>query len=193
MTLSEKQNIMEAARQRFSHYGYSKTTMSEIAEDCDMSVGNLYRFYKNKEAIAVEGANHCLLEKAEASEAAIKDEKDAVAALHTFLQVRLEYTHQLVEDTPHLYELVELISSRHAECLQAFEDRATRVIASILSTGIQSGQFQLGDCQRVAESIYHATIKFNMPLCMLQASLPQLKKELTQVIDLLIYGIIRSH
>ncbi|GAV21360.1 bacterial regulatory proteins, TetR family [Mariprofundus micogutta] len=44
MNQSEKERIVAAARQRFSHYGYGKTTMAEIASDCQMSVGNLYRF-----------------------------------------------------------------------------------------------------------------------------------------------------
>ena len=34
--------ILEAASDRFLHYGYGKTTMSEIAKDCNMSTGNLY-------------------------------------------------------------------------------------------------------------------------------------------------------
>ena len=32
--------ILDAASRRFLHYGYGKTTMSEIAKDCNMSTGN---------------------------------------------------------------------------------------------------------------------------------------------------------
>ena len=37
--------IVAAAKKRFSHFGYAKTTMAEVAADCDMSPGNLYRFF----------------------------------------------------------------------------------------------------------------------------------------------------
>src|SRR3954471_6600649 len=51
-------NILEAAKKRFLHYGYAKTTMAEVAADCSMSPGNLYRFFPGKldiaEAIATE-------------------------------------------------------------------------------------------------------------------------------------------
>ena len=61
-TMSEKssikEQIVEAAKKRFSHFGYAKTTMAEVATDCRMSPGNLYRFFPGKldiaEAIATE-------------------------------------------------------------------------------------------------------------------------------------------
>jgi AcrR family transcriptional regulator len=41
-----REKIIVAARERFSHYGYPKTTIAELAEDCAMSPGNIYRFFK---------------------------------------------------------------------------------------------------------------------------------------------------
>ena len=37
--------IVAAARKRFQHFGYGKTSMAEIAGDCAMSPGNIYRFF----------------------------------------------------------------------------------------------------------------------------------------------------
>ena len=47
-----RQQILDAAMQRIMHYGYAKTTMAEIARDCDMSAGNIYRFFASKIDIA---------------------------------------------------------------------------------------------------------------------------------------------
>ncbi|HXI87254.1 MAG TPA: TetR/AcrR family transcriptional regulator, partial [Parvularculaceae bacterium] len=44
--------ILHAASSRFLHYGYGKTTMSEIAKDCNMSTGNVYRYFPSKMDIA---------------------------------------------------------------------------------------------------------------------------------------------
>ena len=49
-----REKIIVAARERFAHYGYPKTTIAELAEDCAMSSGNIYRFFKGKIDIAVE-------------------------------------------------------------------------------------------------------------------------------------------
>ena len=44
-----RKNIRDAAIKTFKEYGYQKASMRNIAEDAGMSVGNLYRYYKNKE------------------------------------------------------------------------------------------------------------------------------------------------
>ena len=124
MTDLTHEQILEAAKARFAHYSYGKTTMAEIAADCDMSVGNLYRFFKNKEAIATAGADTCFREKAEISEAAAKSNTTALEQLHGYLLARLRYMHKFVSKTPHMHEMVELISTRHVDLLQLYENRA---------------------------------------------------------------------
>ena len=42
--LKEKE-ILEAARSRFAHYGYSKVTMEEIALDVEMGKASLYYYF----------------------------------------------------------------------------------------------------------------------------------------------------
>lgn len=46
-----RKKIRKAAIKSFKEIGYKKTSMRIIAEDADMSVGNLYRYYKNKETL----------------------------------------------------------------------------------------------------------------------------------------------
>ena len=47
-----RDEILIAARRRFQHYGYTKTKLSEIATDVNMSTANLYRYFTNKRSIA---------------------------------------------------------------------------------------------------------------------------------------------
>lgn len=46
-----KEEIVEVALKRFCHYGFSKTTMNEIAEDLHISKANLYYYYQDKPAL----------------------------------------------------------------------------------------------------------------------------------------------
>lgn len=46
-----QKEILIAAESRFRTFGYNKTTMAEIAQDCKMSTSNLYRFFENKQDI----------------------------------------------------------------------------------------------------------------------------------------------
>lgn len=43
-----KEKIIEIALLRFSRFGFSKTTMNEIAEDLNITKGNLYYYYADK-------------------------------------------------------------------------------------------------------------------------------------------------
>ncbi|NKF33106.1 helix-turn-helix transcriptional regulator, partial [Pseudomonas sp. BGM005] len=40
--------ILDAAERLFRHYGYSKTTVADIARDLGMSPANIYRFFASK-------------------------------------------------------------------------------------------------------------------------------------------------
>lgn len=46
-----RQSIRESALKIFKESGYQKASMRTIAEGAGMSVGNLYRYYKNKDAL----------------------------------------------------------------------------------------------------------------------------------------------
>jgi len=184
----EKKQIVAAAKLRFSHYGYSKTTMAEIAADCQMSVGNLYRFYKNKEDIALEGARSCLANKAEVAEQAAATAELAVDALSLYFMKRLQHLHAFVSETSHMHELVQLISSKHHDLLQHFEDRSKEAISLIVQSGIDSGEFSDCDAKVIAADLYHATNKYNMPLCM-GVDLDLLEHELESLLRLINQGM----
>ena len=180
--------IIDAASNRFAHYGYSKTTMAEIAKDCEMSVGNLYRFYKNKEAIAAAGAECCMRKKAEISEAAVQDNANTLEQLHSFLSTRLQFMHQFVSETPHLHELVELISTHHGKILQSYEDRAIQYMAEIIKRGQADGVIKPSDAQATATNLYLATSCFNMPICM-KGSLADKEQQLHSLINTIYNGL----
>jgi len=48
---SVRQRIIKSARKEFEKRGFAKTSMRSIASNADMTVGNLYRYYENKEIL----------------------------------------------------------------------------------------------------------------------------------------------
>jgi AcrR family transcriptional regulator len=48
---SRKFKILESARKLFSHYGFEKTTIEDIAKEAELGKGTIYLEFDNKEAI----------------------------------------------------------------------------------------------------------------------------------------------
>jgi AcrR family transcriptional regulator len=55
-----RRRILDAATQVFAKYGYAAGTTNRIAELADMSIGSLYQYYPNKDAILLELATQHL-------------------------------------------------------------------------------------------------------------------------------------
>ncbi len=51
VNLERQQRILEAAAKLIAHYGYDKTTVSDIAEEAGISKGAVYLHYKGKEEL----------------------------------------------------------------------------------------------------------------------------------------------
>lgn len=47
-----RRTILESAERLFFEKGYERTRMTEIAEDCELSKGTLYLYFRNKEDLA---------------------------------------------------------------------------------------------------------------------------------------------
>src|SRR5450432_2636986 len=108
---SVRTQIVDAAKKRFSHFGYAKTTMAEVASDCSMSPGNLYRFFPGKldiaEAIATDDyQRHLDLLRKVASAPG----KTARERLHDFFFEELRRTFHKLEKDPRAYEMAVVIS-----------------------------------------------------------------------------------
>jgi len=181
--------IMNAAEGRFADYGYNKTTMAEIAADCSMSVGNLYRHFKNKEAIAVASMQRQLQAKLEAGMTAAAGEEDALDAVSAFLFTRLRLGHMHFSDTRHLFDMMALINLRHRDLLKAFEKKVIAGLASIIERGVRQGRFSSSNPQQTAYDIHQATLRYNNPINLKNNPLNLLEADLQRLISLLYQGL----
>jgi len=184
-----QKQILDAADRRFADYSYNKTTMAEIASDCDMSVGNLYRHFKNKEAIAVATMQRKLQAKLEAGIGAAESQKDALNGLSAFLLTRLRLGHAYFADTRHLFDMMALINSRHRDLLLAFEERVIEALTSIIERGIRQGRFHTDNPAQTAYDIHQATLRYNNPVNLKHNELGLLESDLQRLISLLHLGL----
>ncbi len=195
MVMAEKDavraQIVDAAKKRFSHFGYAKTTMAEIAADCSMSPGNLYRFFPGKldiaEAIASEDYENHLTHL---RKLAIVPGKDARQRLHDLMFEELRRTYNKLEKDPRALEMANFISRERPQFVNWMLANERTILVALLDEAERRGEFvPPGEKEDIAEMIQSATMKFRYPQLWSKLTLPQLERELEGVLHLLIEGL----
>jgi len=189
MVIDSQAVILVAAARRFADYGYCKTTMAEIADDCDMSVGNLYQHFRSKEALAVACMSHQMAAKLATGLDAARKERDALAALQCFLLVRLRIGHDHFANTRHLFDMMAMINARHRDLLLRHEAQVIEAIAGMLEQGVAQGQFACDDTRQTAYDIHQATLRYNSPVNLKYNELSLLEADLQRLVTLLYRGL----
>ena len=185
--------IIEAAAGRFSQYGYGKTTMVEIASDCDMSAANLYRYYKNKLDIGSAMAQLFFNEEYYHLKK-IVDRKDLPFSqkLENFTLHSLHHCHNYFTNSPRVIELVEVMSVKNRCVCDNHQQKKVGLLEEMLEQANDSGDFIIEDIKAVAESIQMATLIFNMPTMMPHYSLEELELRAKTLCMLLASGLQKA-
>jgi AcrR family transcriptional regulator len=186
-----RETILKAAAERILHYGYNKTTMSEIAADCGMSAGNIYRFYPSKIDIAEAMTRKFSAESHAAYANIIRDSaKSPSRKLSEFFHYRLELTFRLFEKNPKLMELAEIMGRERPDYLAEERAQERMQIEKILDEGEKSGDFALPhDLTITADLVQCAMMKFRFPHLWTTEQLESLKAELDCLLGLMFTGL----
>src|SRR3954462_5682419 len=81
---SVRDQIVEAAHEYFAHYGFAKTTVSDLARAIGFSKAYIYRFFESKQAIGEAIVGECLDEILDKVREAVDSGTDANDKLRKF-------------------------------------------------------------------------------------------------------------
>lgn len=188
-----RERILDAAMARIKHYGYGKTTMSEIARDCGMSAGNIYRFFASKLDIAEAMARQFNLEIYQEFASIARSEATAAARLKGIFIYGMESTFAKLDNDEKILEVAEVLTENRP--LFANEEMAAEriYIVNVLEDGVKLGEFApMDDPAYVAEMIQTATMKFRYPQLFSRLTLPKLRRELDGVMALILAGLAKG-
>ncbi len=91
LSKEKEKAIIDAARKRFGHYGFSKVTMEEIAVDVEMGKASLYYYFPTKEdlfrAVILQEQN----ELKKSIELMLEKSNTASEKLHEFVEQRMKF------------------------------------------------------------------------------------------------------
>jgi AcrR family transcriptional regulator len=185
-----RQQIFDAARKRFSHFGYAKTTMAEVAADCGMSPGNLYRFFPGKLDIAEAIASaEYQLHLEDMRKLLVAPRKSAGERLRDYFFKEMRHTYQMLEENPRIQEIAGVIAGERPQYANWMRASARKLLVELFDEAERNGEFRPSDKDYTAEMIQAATMKFRYPQLWSKLTLPKLERELDGVLKLLINGL----
>ena len=188
-----QRRILHAAEERFQQYGYNKTTMAEIARDCDMSAANLYRYFENKLAIGATLACNCLNKDIDNLKNIVLDKQlSPVDKVEKYVLATLDFTHRQWSETPRLNEMVTAICHERTDIVDQHVQNKQALLITLLREGNQQGSFEVADPEVTAEAILTATTLFDVPLLMPLFSREAFERKAKNLTELLLNGLLRK-
>jgi len=182
--------IIDAAEARFTEYGYTKTTLNEIASEAGMSAANLYRFFENKLDIAAGVARRLLARREAALKAAVATEQTAVAQLQAYILTALRFDRDLQDSAPQLARMLEKLLDERKELATLHRKARQELLVQLVQAGMGSGELTPSDAAQIAQTLRAAFILFETPMLHRQYPQAEIERLALQVVSVLLQGLL---
>ncbi|MCX4139576.1 MULTISPECIES: TetR/AcrR family transcriptional regulator [Paraburkholderia] len=137
-----RDQIVAAATEHFSRYGYEKTTVSDLARAIGFSKAYIYKFFESKQAIGEMICVNCLREIESEVRTAVAETDLPPEKLRRIFKVFTEASLRLFFRDRKLYEIAASAATENWQAVQAYEARVQKLLQEVLQEGRQSGDFE---------------------------------------------------
>ena len=158
-----RSRIVETAEHLIRRFGHTKTKVSDIARALSMSPANIYRYFPSKDAINDAVCRRILDEEfAVASAIAHSDAsaQDRLCALLLAL-ARVNMVRRTADEQMH--EVLATAARGNWSIVIDYRERLETILTTIVSDGIESGEFAERDAQRASRCVLLAMMRYLHP------------------------------
>jgi len=160
-----RDQVVEAATAHFGHFGYEKTTVSDLAKAIGFSKAYIYKFFDSKQAIGEVICTNRLAQISEIVHNAIADAPTAAEKLRRLLRVLTEAGSDLFFHDRKLYDIAAVASRDNWPSAVMHQERLRHLIQNIIQEGRQAGEFERKTpLDEAAEAIYLVMRPYICPL-----------------------------
>jgi AcrR family transcriptional regulator len=181
--------IVEIARNVFTHFGFKKTTMEEIALASRKGKSSIYYYFSSKEDIFKAVVEKEAEELKEELRISILEIDDPIERLKIYITVRMRKLKKLTN----FYTALKSDYLGHLEFIEEIRKRydkdEVKVVAGIIQDGIERGKFSVEDPQLSAVAIVTAMKGLEIPL-FINKEHGNFENRLNNLINFLFYGIV---
>lgn len=137
-----RDQIVAAATEHFSRYGYEKTTVSDLAKEIGFSKAYIYKFFESKQAIGEMICANCLSRIEADVRAAIDLADRPPEKLRRMFKAIVESSLRLFSEDRKLYEIATSAAAERWQTTLAYEELIRALLRDVLQQGRQSGDFE---------------------------------------------------
>lgn len=186
-----RDQIVAAANQHFSQYGYGKTTVSDLAKAIGFSKAYIYKFFDSKQAIGEAICSNCLAEIVAAVEHAINVENlSPTERFRRLVKTVIATGVNLFFNDRKLYDIAAFAASESWPSSQAYDARIKHFVLQIVREGREIGEFERKTpLDETVEAIHLALRPFVNPL-LLQYNLDFVEEVPTLTCNLILRSLM---
>jgi len=137
-----REQIVTAAKEHFSRYGYEKTTVSDLAKAIGFSKAYIYKFFESKQVIGEMICSNCLKEMEAEIRLSVAGTDRPPEQLRRLFKAVVSTTLQLFAEDRKLYEIATSAATERWQAAIAYEQRIQQLLLDILEAGRASGDFE---------------------------------------------------
>jgi AcrR family transcriptional regulator len=161
-----RDQIVAAANEHFSQYGYGKTTVSDLAKAIGFSKAYIYKFFDSKQAIGEAICANCLSKIVAAVEEAIHEEGlSATERFRRLVKTVIATGVDLFFNERKLYDIAAFSASERWPSSQVYNEQIKSFVLQIVREGRELGEFERKTpLDETVEAIHLALRPFVNPL-----------------------------
>ena len=161
MVRNQQINILEKAGALFHKKGYQSTSMRDIAKRCGFEPGNIYNYFKNKEAILYE------VMKSETGrlvslvkDIATNESFTAEGKLRRLVKIHFDFTSKVNSGTRLIFDSESFhLTSQHRREIAVVRAIWEKTVGNVIREGIKNGEFADLDVKVVVIAIASIIIR----------------------------------
>lgn len=187
--VSVRDQIIDAADEYFSRFGYAKTTVADLARAIGFSKAYIYKFFDSKQAIGEAICARCLAAHMQMVTAAVEAASGPHERIRVFFRAIAEASRTQFFNDRQLYDIVAHSRAERWSSSESYVRGLLEVLATLLQEGRDSGAFERKTpLDEVCRGIWIALSPFTDP-AMLQHNLDEVDSGLPDVLGVVLRSL----
>jgi AcrR family transcriptional regulator len=159
-----RERILDVAEEHFRRIGYQKTSVADIASCLGMSSANIYRFFPSRAAINSSICGRFFAEAAQFVNAIPHMQAPAPEKLVNLLNIlHQKKKRTFIQEKP-VHDLIVAAMAENWAIIKAHSDEIVAIIETIVTEGIEAGEFNIENAAQAARSVMNAFMPYYHPI-----------------------------